>query len=80
MNDLMKNKHFIGVIVLMILVQWFLVPGGMIGTVVNLAWLFCVIYAQIKGGVRFKENPEPKDYPMFHVDAIKFTIKNLFKS
>lgn len=79
MKELKDHKHLIGSLVVMILAQMLLLPGGMVGTVISLAWIVAIVYAQIKGGVQFKRDPELKDYFMFHVEAVKFSAKNLFK-
>lgn len=80
MSDFEKHKHMIGAIAVMLILSYLVLPKGIIGTVINLSWLLCFIYAQVKQGVSYKEKPEFKDYFLIHYEAIKFTAKNLFKS
>lgn len=80
MSDLQKNKHLIGTVLVMLLVQLFIMPKGIIGTIISLLWIISIIYAQIKGAIQYKEKPEIKDYFMIHVDAVKYTATHIFKS
>jgi hypothetical protein len=74
-----EHKHLIGSIVVMILTQMLLFPSNILGTVLSLVWLACVIYAQIGNGVTFKRSPEFKDYFLFHVQAVKFSVQKVLK-